>query len=39
METENRRFARREIDLVARIEIADGSIVDAEMLNIFQSGV
>jgi hypothetical protein len=39
METESRKFARREIDLVVHIEIADGSAVDAEMLDLSQSGV
>ena len=39
METENRQFARREIDLVVKIETADGSTIDAEMLDRSQSGV
>ena len=39
METENRQFARREIDMVVQIETADGSTIDAEMLDLSRSGV
>jgi hypothetical protein len=39
MESENRKFTRRDIDLVVHIDTLDGTIIDAEMLDLSQGGV
>jgi len=38
METENRKFTRRNIDLVVQIEIGDGSAVSGVLLDLSQGG-
>ena len=39
MESDNRKFTRRDIDLVVHIDARDGTIIDAEMLDLSQGGV
>jgi hypothetical protein len=39
MQTDNRKFARRNIDLVVQIETDDGSTVDGSLLDLSRGGV
>jgi c-di-GMP-binding flagellar brake protein YcgR len=39
MESDNRKFTRRDIDLVVQIEMADGTTVRGALLDLSQGGV
>ena len=39
MESDNRKFTRRDIDLVVHIDARDGTTIAAEMLDLSQGGV